>query len=234
MIIICLQKSNNHSTHYSVWPINQYSHLKGVHLDSNFISRLISSLFLIFHRNLFSRYSSSFPCCFDFSSFFPFAISPPPFEVLTENPYRNRENSVGIFISSKYLFGIFWLFAVHFYNDLEILWNWALFLFSSQFGVCLDCLLLQTYKQGMLILHKVLYKYVASWRFSGPTNKGRAQIARIIIIYMAAFSKITNVYFVLFFRSHWMRTHFQNFKTIFRLKWLPVVNCLLIHKTFFI
>lgn len=62
----------------------------------------------------------------------------PPFEVLTENPYRNRDNSVGIFISSKYLFGIFWLFAVHFYNDVAILRNWALFLFSSQFGVCSD------------------------------------------------------------------------------------------------
>lgn len=81
---------------------------------------------------------------------FLFNISP-FFEVLPRSCFvikKGMEKSAGILHSSKYLFGVF-LFAVHFYNDVTTLSNWALFLFSSDFLLSIITFS-KKYKQGIL------------------------------------------------------------------------------------
>lgn len=137
---------------YIYWLKYKCDHLKRAHFGSNFTSRLIFILFLIIRLNLF--FSSTFPyvfiCRFDFS-YFSCLTFPPFFEVLPGSCYvikRGMEKSAGILHSSKYLFGVF-LFAVHFYNDVTTLSNWALFLFSSDFLLSI-IIFSKKYKQGIL------------------------------------------------------------------------------------
>lgn len=110
-MMICLQKSNNHSALF-LQPISK----------CEAFTLSFSVYFIFFHLRCCGRHCWSSP---------PFGKNHPIFQLLKS---RNRVNSTSN-ISSKYLFGIFLVFAVHFSNDVAISLNCAFFLFSSQFLV---------------------------------------------------------------------------------------------------
>lgn len=146
-----------------LWPIYIYwlkykcDHLKRAHFGSNFTSPLIFILFLIIRLNLFFLFNVSVRIylSFWFFIFFLFNIFP-LFRSVAGKLFCDKKRNIlaGILHSSKYLFGVF-LFAVHFYNDVTTLSNWALFLFSSHFFHSIITSS-QKYKQGIFLAIKLV------------------------------------------------------------------------------